>query len=609
MQDQLNAFNSRGPARAISLHSNLARHESQLALDQARKNKAVLLYVSPERLARPAGRRQVIDLKPKLLVIDEAHCVNQWGYDFRPSYLALRRLIETLRPCPVLALTATATPAARADILDKLGLIDPFVFVAPFDRPNIRFDVIPCDAIDKPRHLRDILSTLKNQDSSIVYVSRQADAEDIAAQLSAEGFGAVAYHGGMDPQSRREAQELWQSGQKPIAVATIAFGMGIDKPGVRSVINYHHPSSLEAFYQQAGRAGRDGNPARSVLLFSNDDASLSTIFIRRRYPKQVKILSLLNRISHQGIQSDNLQSLAKMREEPFNVAVIALTEQRLIWQDENGLICLEKRKPDHPIPSFNDMIARQKADHERLETMTAYAHQRLCHRALLLRYFGEPLPPDHACGNCSACSSPVPRHIKSLLAEVDHIFRLSRSSIESLMPLTPDTFAQFLGGSLRTKIASALYNLPQYGALSHVPMNQLREIASQIVSSTAPKRDPASKNPIFWKSPGRSFTIEELKKHSIPRSTGLNILKLVSLSDASLTPSGIAGILIGSKFYRVIKTIPQLRNLNLFGVEKRKSYDTLLSDTLALWSKGYLTTSTPKSKKLMLTEKGKSFLN
>jgi ATP-dependent DNA helicase RecQ len=230
MKDQVDAFNRRGLGRAVAIHSNLAPGLARTAFEQARSGAAKLLYLAPERLAIADWRLRVRDAAPRLLVIDEAHCVSQWGYDFRPAYLALREVVELVRPSAVLALTATATPPVREDVVRQLGLRDPFVFVAPFDRPNLSLEVVPCEPEDKLERLTEILGANGAGGSQIVYVGRRRDAEEVAGDLLASGLGAVAYHAGMPAVERQRAQEDWLSGRRPIVVATVAFGMGIDKP-------------------------------------------------------------------------------------------------------------------------------------------------------------------------------------------------------------------------------------------------------------------------------------------------------------------------------------------------------------------------------------------
>jgi ATP-dependent DNA helicase RecQ len=324
----VDAFNRRGGKQAVAIHSNMSFDQGREAMDRALNGKACMLYIAPERFESPAFRDRILKLRPTLLVIDEAHCVNQWGYDFRPSYLALSNVVSSVRPAPVLALTATATPSTRIEIIQRLGLKNPAIHVAPFDRPNLFFEVQPCSHHEKMRRLCRILRE-SNPGSSIVYVGRRKDADEIASGLEDNGFSSVAYHAGMDGESRGKAQDLWLAGKKSAVVATTAFGMGIDKPDVRAVIHYQHPASLESYYQEAGRAGRDGKPARCVVLYSGNDVSLAHFFIRNRYPSPQQVTQVFSRISPEGTTVEELRFGCDLTGEQMNTALWALTEQNM----------------------------------------------------------------------------------------------------------------------------------------------------------------------------------------------------------------------------------------------------------------------------------------
>lgn len=577
MKDQVEAFNRRGRGIAVALHSNLSARESANALAQVHERKAVLFYVAPERLDFPSFRDRLFNLKPRLFVIDEAHCVSQWGYDFRPSYLSLKEIAEALRPSPVLALTATATPSTRKDVVAGLGLKAPLMVVTPFDRPNLRFEVRPCSTGEKRRLLRRILKEIAGSGSQIVYVGRRRDADEIAASLSDEGFGAVAYHAGMDAAARRSAQDAWLAGEKLIAVATVAFGMGIDKPDVRCVVHYQHPASLEAYYQEAGRGGRDGFPARCVMLFSGKDVALAHFFIRNRYPTRQQVFDLLRSVSARGASPEDLRrSTSDMSDEQFNVAFLALQEQRRIWRDEDGNLRREDRDPATLRFSLNAMYARKDADYQRLDSVVAYCKDSRCHRANLLRYFGEQVPRDYACGNCSTCAGATSSAGRASVE--DDTLRIPRTRRRSLQ-------------AKRIHVPSRFARQPD------PPTEQARSLVPR-----HPDEEP------FWASKEHSFSIHELQQRKVARTVGLSVLGLVAEMEGMLPPSGIANVLVGSRSSDIVKSDPRLLESKYFGAHKGKKYGEILPDVLAMLAKGYLSPSSGKNKRLTLTPRGAAIL-
>ncbi len=419
IDDQVDAFNRLGIGRAVALHSQLERGAARDALAELESGRVALAYLSPEKLEQPGWRERVAALRPSLMVVDEAHCVCQWGFDFRPSYLQLAATADALRPAPVLALTATATPEVRREIVARLGLADPLVQVTSFDRPNLRYEVHPTTAKNRFRDLLGVVRSVGRDGSLIVYVGRRRDAEEIAARLEAAGLGAIPYHAGMSAAARRKAQDAWQTGRKAIAVATIAFGMGIDKPDVRAVIHHRHPTSLEAYSQEAGRAGRDGEPARCVVLHGRRDGALGEYFIDQRYPAEEEVLAMLEIIPPGGIDDASLAQLfPRVTTDQRNVAVLLLAEQGLVRRDDLGGI---RRTDGTREVDFAPMHRRRRADEERLEAMVGYCRAASCRRAVLLGYLGEPLPVGYRCGNCSSCdASGSPRSRDRRAARREH---------------------------------------------------------------------------------------------------------------------------------------------------------------------------------------------
>jgi len=271
MKDQVDALVANG-VRAACYNSSLKAAEARQVLAQLHAGELDLLYVAPERLLNNGFRKRLEELEIALFAIDEAHCVSQWGHDFRPEYIQLGSLRQQFPEIPMLALTATAEKQTRRDILQRLSLNKPLQICASFDRPNIRYTLI--DKKKPAEQLRRFLSG-RQEESGIVYALSRKRVESIAAKLKDDGYKAAAYHAGLNAETRRTVQEQFLRDDIQIVVATVAFGMGIDKPNVRFVVHYDLPKNIESYYQETGRAGRDGLPAEALLLFGYGDIALS----------------------------------------------------------------------------------------------------------------------------------------------------------------------------------------------------------------------------------------------------------------------------------------------------------------------------------------------
>jgi ATP-dependent DNA helicase RecQ len=262
------------------INSSIDRAMQVRCLEEAERGDLRLLYLAPERLSRPGFLERLAQLPVTRVVVDEAHCISTWGHDFRPDYRLLGRAIEACGRPPIAGFTATATPRVRADIAAILGLRDPLISVTGFHRPNLRMAVVRCrGAAGKLEELGRLLNP--GEGRALVYTGTVAAAEEIAATLRERGMAAAPYHGRLGDDERRRTQEAFAAGTIRVVVATSAFGMGVDLPDVRQVIHFHLPGSIEAYYQEAGRAGRDGLPAECLLLFSPADRDLQTFFIEQ----------------------------------------------------------------------------------------------------------------------------------------------------------------------------------------------------------------------------------------------------------------------------------------------------------------------------------------
>jgi ATP-dependent DNA helicase RecQ len=275
MKDQVDALTANGVAAAC-YNSSLTEAEARRVLARLHGGELDLLYVAPERLLSETFLERLRELEIALFAVDEAHCISQWGHDFRPEYVQLGRLRGLFPGVPLIALTATADPQTRADIIDRLGLASAACIVAGFDRPNIRYT-----AVEKQKPLQQLMAFLKSRhgEAGIVYALSRKRVEEVAGRLAAAGIDAAPYHAGLADNERHRVQEAFLRDDLRIVVATVAFGMGIDKPNVRFVVHYDLPRNIESYYQETGRAGRDGLPAEALLLFGYGDVAVARALI------------------------------------------------------------------------------------------------------------------------------------------------------------------------------------------------------------------------------------------------------------------------------------------------------------------------------------------
>ncbi|MFA6995542.1 MAG: ATP-dependent DNA helicase RecQ [Patescibacteria group bacterium] len=291
MKDQVDSLERVG-IPATFINSSISPQETDKRLEQLKQRVYKIVYIAPERFYNHNFLSQLKQIKVSLFAIDEAHCVSQWGHDFRPSYLRLKEAIKFVGSPVVVALTATATPEARDDIIKQLNLKDPELVVSGFARPNLQFAVVPTANGQKIENILNLFTTNSDMGSGIIYVGTRAKADEILEALTDNNIKAVAYHAGMDANSRDWVQEQFMKGKAQVVVATNAFGLGINKRDIRFVIHHDLPGTIEAYYQEAGRAGRDGQPSFCLLFYHQQDRYLREFFIKGDNPDPQIILEI-----------------------------------------------------------------------------------------------------------------------------------------------------------------------------------------------------------------------------------------------------------------------------------------------------------------------------
>lgn len=420
MKDQVNALNQAG-AKAAFLNSSISVAEQSEVLEYAASGSCNLLYVAPERLDAPRFMAFTKTAKISLIAVDEAHCVSQWGQDFRPSYLGIARFIENLptRP-PVCALTATATPAVQDDIAAALELHDPFTLVSGFDRPNLYFGVERPD----PKAKRSCLLRLMREraaQSGIVYCTTRSAVEEVCDLLCENGLSATRYHAGLSSAERHANQDDFLYDRKPIMVATNAFGMGIDKSNVSFVIHFNMPSDVESYYQEAGRAGRDGEPADCILIYNKKDVQTCQFLIDKGYEERGR-----------------------------NEA------------DEESSRAVYER------------------DCERLRQMVFYSTTVDCLRTYILRYFGQTENP-YRCEHCSNCSTEF--EVENVTVEAQKILSCILRLEQRNRRVGKMAVVDILRGSKSEKLLSQkLDELSTYGIMTDTSAKRVRYILDALVA-------------------------------------------------------------------------------------------------------------------------------
>jgi ATP-dependent DNA helicase RecQ len=404
-RDQVEAMEGREGAEAVLLNSTLGARARERALEETEDGEVEFLLLAPEQLARPDVLADLREARPSLFVVDEAHCVSQWGHDFRPEYLHLAAAVESVGRPPVLALTATAAPPVRSDIVAVLGLRDPAMIVRGFDRPNIHLAVHRFyDAEHKRRELLGAIAAAEGP--GLVYVATKRASEEIAQELVARGIRARAYHGGLGARLRDEVQDAFMADREcDIVVATVAFGMGVDKPNVRWVFHEAVSESVDAYYQEIGRAGRDGHPARAQLFYREEDLGLRRFFSGGAVSRDtIERIARLIALAGAPVEPSELVEAADVSPTRLQNVIHRLEEAGAVEVGDDGRVAA-LTEDDALEPAVRTAATAEQQRHEfelsRVEMMRAYAERHGCRRAFLLGYFGEGFDPP--CGNCDNC--------------------------------------------------------------------------------------------------------------------------------------------------------------------------------------------------------------
>jgi ATP-dependent DNA helicase RecQ len=399
MDDQATKLSSLG-LRVARIHSGLSRDDSRQACRDYLAGALDFLFIAPERMRVPGFPEMLAKRKPTLVAIDEAHCISAWGHDFRPDYRTLGQYLPALRPAPILALTATATPTVQRDILKQLDLQEPAVFITGFRRQNLAVEVVE---LSKPQRPEFALKLLKEAGArpAIVYAGSRKQAEEFASTLH-KHFPTAAYHAGLDAGTRDRVQRAFLGGKLECVVATVAFGMGVDKADVRTVVHVALPGSIEAYYQEIGRAGRDGKPSRTVLLHGFADRRLQEFFLEKNYPPTSELETVARLLKDEFVAVDALVKPSRLDRDTLDTAIEKLLATGVAVMDMAGDVRLAPGQSGAGWKSgYEAQVANRRAQ---IDRMVGFAESNECRMRMLVQHFGDTSDTARSCGLCDVCN-------------------------------------------------------------------------------------------------------------------------------------------------------------------------------------------------------------
>ncbi len=497
MKDQVDALQGRGIPSTM-INSTLGWPEQRDRIERMKAGEFKLVYIAPERFRAESFMTALVDVNVALFAVDEAHCLSQWGHDFRPEYMKLGKVLEKLGRPQALALTATATPVVRKDILGVLQLRDPFETVSGFSRPNLSLAITPVDKhAAKYARLREIVAEWK---TGIVYCSTRKRVEEVAEMLHDWGVQCMAYHGGMSDADREKTQNVFISRKADVAVATNAFGMGIDRADVRFVAHFEIPGSVEAYYQEAGRAGRDGEAAYCELFFNYADTRTQEFFIEGANPGYANICNIYQFLQNDADENfevrrtmDEIAAGAEMKNGmAVGAALASLSRGGYIERFDIPGQRTKGTRLIRPDVMTRDLVIdrealeeKERRDRQKLDAIVQMCYGRQCRQQAILEYFGEENAA--VCGTCDICSDSFGGDAREPTDEAEAL--IVRKALSGVARMSRKTSAgwegrfgrgrvvQMLMGSKSQEILRVRLNtLSTYGLLKELGTAYLNEL-------------------------------------------------------------------------------------------------------------------------------------